>query len=242
MLLVVFGMWAAGPFVQLAGHGSPLWMPAVLLRWVPFVANARIPARAIVVVYLACAMLAALGSRRLLEEHRRRSLFAALVALVVLDYAPARMPVMFPARPATIEQLAAGGLSGAVLEVPFGLRDGFGETGSLDPQSMWFQTIHQRPIAGGFVARLPRDTPDRYRQLPVLGSLLRLSSGETLSDAEVEGDRLAAGQVAAQGFGYVLVSRARATAALEDYVDRVLPSNPIAEDADYTLYEVTTAH
>jgi hypothetical protein len=63
-----------------------------------------------------------------------------------------------------------------------------------------------------------------------------------LSDAEVEGDRLAAGQVAAQGYGYVLVSRARATAALEDYVDRVLPSNPIAEDADYTLYEVTTAH
>lgn len=239
LLLVVFGIWAAGPFVQLAGHGSPLWMPAVLLRWVPFVANARIPARAIVVVYVACAMLAALGSRRLLEEHRRRSLFAALAALVVLDYAPARMPVMFPARPATIERLAAGGFSGAVLEVPFGSRDGFGETGSLDPQSMWFQTIHQRPIAGGFVARLPRGAPDRYRQLPVLGSLLRLSSGETLTDAEIERDRLAADQVSAQGFGYVLVNRARATAAVKNYVDRVLPSRPIAEDADYTLYEVT---
>jgi hypothetical protein len=240
VLLVVFGIWAAGPFVQLAGHGSPLWMPAVLLRWVPFVANARIPARAIVVVYLACAMLAALGARRLLADHRHRPLFAALVALVVLDYAPARMPIMFPARPPTIERLAAGRISGAVLEVPFGLRDGFGETGSLDPQSMWLQTVHQRPIAGGFVARLPRDTADRYRQLPVLGSMLRLSSGETLTDVEIEGDRLVADQVSAQGFGYVLVNRARATGALEDYVDRVLPSRPIAEDADYALYEVTS--
>jgi hypothetical protein len=242
VLLIVFGIWAAGPFVQLAGHGSPLWMPAVLLRWVPFVANARIPARAIVVVYLACAMLAALGARRLLADQRYRPLFAALVALVVLDYAPARLPVMFPARPPTIERLAASRVSGAVLEVPFGLRDGFGEVGSLDPQTMWFQTIHQRPIAGGFVARLPREMPDRYRQLPVLGSLLRLSSGETLTDAEIDSDRLAADQVSAQGFGYVLVNRARATGALEEYVDRVLPSRQIAEDADFTLYEVTPLH
>ena len=149
---------------------------------------------------------------------------------------------MFPARPATIERLAAERISGAVLEVPFGVRDGFGEVGSLDPQSMWFQTIHQRPIAGGFVARLPRDTPDRYRQLPVLGSLLRLSTGETLTNAEVDSDRLVADQVSAQGFGYVLVNRARATAALEEYVDRVLPSRPIAEDADYALYELTARH
>jgi hypothetical protein len=240
--LMAFGIWAAGPFLQIAGHGSPLWLPAVLLRWVPFVANARIPARAIVVVYLACAMLAAFGSRRLLEDRRRRPLFATLVGLVLLDYAPARMPITFPSRPATIERLAAGRVSGAVLEVPFGLRDGFGEAGSLDPQSMWFQTIHQRAIAGGFVARLPRDTADRYRQLPVLGSLLRLSSGETLTDAEIEGDRLVADQVSAQGFGYVLVNRARSAAALEDYLDRVLPSQPIAEDADYTLYEVTAPH
>jgi hypothetical protein len=105
---------------------------------------------------------------------------------------------------------------------------------------MWLQTVHQRPIAGGFVARLPRDTADRYRQLPVLGSMLRLSSGETLTDVEIEGDRLVADQVSAQGFGYVLVNRARATGALEDYVDRVLPSRPIAEDADYALYEVTS--
>jgi hypothetical protein len=240
--LMVFGVWAAGPFLEIAGRGSPLWLPAVLLRWVPFVANARIPARAIVVVYLACAMLAAFGSRRLLEDRRRRPLFAALVALVVLDYAPSRMPIMYPARPATIDRLASGPSSGAVLEVPFGLRDGFGEVGSLDPQSMWFQTIHQRPIVGGFVARLPRETADRYRQFPVLGSLLRLSSGETLTDAEIEGDRLIANQVSSLGFGYVLVNRARSAGALEAYVDRVLPSPPIAEDADYALYEVTTAH
>ena len=70
-------------------------------------------------------------------------------------------------------------------------------------------------------------------------SLLRLSGGEILTNAEIDSDRLVADQVAAQGFAYVLVNRARAAGALEEYVDRVLPSQPIAEDADYSLYEVT---
>jgi hypothetical protein len=237
----VFGIWAAGPFLQIAGHGTPLWMPAVLLRWIPLVANARIPARAIIVVYLAAAVWASFGARRLLRASGGgRWLLAVLALLVLLDYAPAQTPVVVPSHPAILRNMRGG--TGAVLQVPFGLRDGFGETGTLDAETMWLQTIHQRPIAGGFIARLPRDAGDRYRQLPVLGSMLRLSGGEPLTEGEIDADRLAEDRVPAQGFAYVLVNRARASAALEDYVRQILPDPPVAEDADYTLYDLGDHH
>src|SRR4051812_25571092 len=61
----VFGIWALGPWLTVIGRQTPLIMPALFLRFVPIVANARIPGRAMVVVYLAIAMLAAIGFDRL---------------------------------------------------------------------------------------------------------------------------------------------------------------------------------
>ena len=59
----VFGVWSLGPYLEVAGHGTACWLPATLLRWVPVVSNARIPGRAIVVVYLCCAIMCAHGCR-----------------------------------------------------------------------------------------------------------------------------------------------------------------------------------
>ena len=104
--LIVFSIWALGPFVEVAGRATPFWLPAVIVRWIPVVANARIPARAIVVVYLACAMLAAFGVKRLLADGRR-TLAAALVGLLLIDYAAAPPPVVQLGRPAVLDALLA---------------------------------------------------------------------------------------------------------------------------------------
>ena len=39
---------------------------------------------------------------------------------------------------------------GSVCELPIGLRDGFGELGRLDMRVLYYQTLHGRPITGGF--------------------------------------------------------------------------------------------
>jgi hypothetical protein len=227
--LVVFSIWALGPFVQFGGHATPFWLPAVIVRWIPVVANARIPARAIVVVYLACAMLAAFGMKRLLADGRR-TLAAALVGLLLIDYAAAPPPVVQLARPAVLDALRADPAAGAVLEVPMGLRDGFGETGTLDPNAMWLQTIHERPIAGGFVARLPRDAAARYLREPALAPLLELSPNPIGEDARA---------LTALGFRYVLVNRALASAAAQESIRRIRSVSLVTEDAGYTLYRLT---
>jgi hypothetical protein len=233
--LAVFGLWAIGPSLQVAGHATPLWMPAVLVRWIPIVANARIPARAIVVVYLAIALLAAFGLRHLLQTGRPL-LGLGLFVLVILDLAPAPPPMFTLSRPAVAIAMAADSLPGAVLHVPFGLRDGFGQTGRLDPDAMWLQTIHHRPIAGGFVARLPRDIAERYRQMPVLGTLLRLSSGERLANSERDHDRMAAAMLARDGFRYLVVNRQLASEETQRVIREMMTTAPVSEDAEYTLY------
>jgi hypothetical protein len=237
-VLVVFGMWAIGPSLQFAGHATPLWMPAVLIRWIPVVANARIPARAMIVVYLACGMLGAFGAQTLLDRRRARWVLAALGALLIADYlpAPAEITQLDPVH--TVDVIAASARPGAVLEVPFGLKDGFGETGSLDPRAMWFQTVHHRPMAGGFVARLRRTLAADYMRLPVLGILLRLSGGETLTEEEVGRNRLDGNRLASEGFRFVLVNRDRLTPALDRYVSRSVHLHLVADDETYDLYEI----
>ena len=53
----IFLVWALGSHVHAAGRNTGLIVPEVLLRYVPIAANARMPGRAMVVVYLALAML-----------------------------------------------------------------------------------------------------------------------------------------------------------------------------------------
>jgi hypothetical protein len=236
VVALVFGIWAIGPFLQFAGHTTPLWMPAVALRWIPFVANARIPARAMVVVYLALAMLAAFGARHILEQRRGVPVYTVLVALLLADYVPAQEAVTYLERPHTVDVMAAAIESGAVLPVPLGLKDGFGETGELDPLAMWLQTLHARPIAGGFIARLPPNLAADYRRMPVLGSLLRLSDGDTLTEEEIRQDPLDGARIAVQGFRYVLVHRARLTPTLAAYLKERDHLERIAADETYDLF------
>ena len=73
----------------LPGH----FLPGIagIVRVIPVVANARIPGRAMVMVYLASAILAAVGFA-VLREHGRHRLALGLGCLAVLGYAPAFPP------------------------------------------------------------------------------------------------------------------------------------------------------
>jgi hypothetical protein len=179
--------------------------------------------------------------KRLLTD-RGRSLAAALVGLLLIDYAAVPPPVVQLKRPAVLDALLADPTGGAILEVPTGLRDGFGETGTLDPNAMWQQTIHERPISGGFVARLPRDAEVRYLSDPALAPVLDPPSRLMVIQAGMTDGPLDAGPAAALrtlGFRYVLVNRALASEAALAYVRRLQPITLVAEDPEYILYRLT---
>jgi hypothetical protein len=58
-----FAIWALGPILTVGGFDTGLKLPAILLRYVPFVANARMPGRAIVGLFMALAVLAGVELR-----------------------------------------------------------------------------------------------------------------------------------------------------------------------------------
>ncbi len=169
-VLALFGVWALGPYVMAFGTNTGFMLPQALMRFVPILSNARIPGRAFVMVSLAVAMLAALALASL--PRRRVSLAAiAAAALIFIDLWPGHPPLTSLARPAIYDTLRAQA-PGAVLELPLGIRDGFGEQGHLDHRVLFYQTLHEHPIAGGFIARLSPRLRQAYDADPLFGPLL----------------------------------------------------------------------
>src|SRR5262249_3212224 len=216
----VFMTWALGPWLMMFGQQTSLILPATLVRFLPIVANARIPGRAMVVVYLALAMLGSLGLARLTERAaRRRRTTLCLTALLAIECLPARPPLDTPDMPSQYATLRTRVRRGALCELPLGLRDGFGEAGSFGSSVLLHQTLHERPIVGGFLARLPPAIARDYETMPVIGLLLRLSAGGRLSDEHgVLSPREASSALAAAGIAFVVLDTRRASPDLIQYV------------------------
>jgi len=235
-----FLVWALGPWLTMFGHRTPLILPAVLVRFVPIVSNARIPGRAMVVVYLAIAMLASLGLARLSAGSKpARPVVWWLALLLGIECLPARPPFGTPDLPSQYAALKTRDRAGAVCELPMGLRDGFGETGSFDSSVLLHQTLHERAIVGGFLARLPPAVARDYAAMPVVGLLLRLSSGSKLSDERtVPSPPEAASALAAAGIAFVVIDTRRASPDLMRYVQSGITLQRIGEQDGRIFYEV----
>ena len=174
----LFFVWSLGPYLRIFGFNTAFMLPQTLLRFVPIVANARIPGRAFVVVILMVALLAAIALATIAD--RRRRMLTAVAALVILtvEFWPAPHAVTAADRPALYAVLREQP-PGTVLEVPLGWRDGFGHRGDLDHRVLLYQTLHEHPLMGGFVARLSGRIKRAYDADPVLGPILDLSEGRS---------------------------------------------------------------
>jgi hypothetical protein len=141
--------------------------------------------------------------------------------------------------PSLYTQLKDAALPGAVCELPLGLRDGFGETGAFDSAVLFAQTIHERPIVGGFVARLSPDIARGYQATPVLGSLLRLSAGALLSDETAQmNPGAAAAHLTSLGIAFVVIDTRRAPPDLIRYVQSSIALTLIGKEDGRTFYRV----
>ena len=230
---VAFAVLALGPILTVAGFDTGLRLPAILLRYVPFVANARMPGRGMVGVYLALAVLLATRIRSARGFLGRPSVQALIIALVIMEYYDAPIPLTPLDRP-LIYRILGAVAPGAVCEVPFGIGDGLsGGIGSQERRALYDATVHEHPLVGGYIGRMPRDAAERYARLPVVGDLLRLSTG----NAEDPAVRTATDPALSRSPCDFFVVHPNAGSELRAYVSR-LPVRLIAEDAGVMLYQV----
>jgi hypothetical protein len=239
---LVFFVWALGPHLMVFGINTGMILPQALLHYVPIISNARIPGRAIVVAYLALAVVGAVAAAEWRQGSRHGLLVLAGASLVLAaDYLPAPFPLTTLDHPGIYETLRDRRERGSVCELPLGIRDGFGEHGSFDDRVLFYQTIHGRRLVGGFVARLPQAVTTAYEDDPLLSGLLRLSEREgAVGAARQPPDRqLAAERLREIGIAFVVLNRRTASPSLAGYVERVLPLTRIAEDGERSLYLVS---
>ncbi|RPI51929.1 MAG: hypothetical protein EHM55_17745 [Acidobacteria bacterium] len=227
VVLAVFALWALGPFLTIAGFDAGLPLPQALARIVPLVENARMPGRAMVCVYLALGVLMAL---RLARVAGRSAYAWVIIALLALDYLHVPIPLTALDRPAVYEQLASIEGGGAVIEVPFGIGDGLSRgRGSQDRRLLYHATIHGHPVVGGYIGRMPPNVAEAYAVMPVIGNLLRLSSGEDPVEEE---------PASALPFRYLVLDTRTASPELVDYVRDTLDMDLITSSDGRQLYAV----
>jgi hypothetical protein len=234
----VFFAWSLGTHLFIAGHNIALVMPGAIVQFVPILANARMPGRAMVVVYLAMAVLAAVGVSECRKTTARALAMLAIPVLVLADFFVAPLPIASVTCPPIYDAVRTSPKQGTLVELPLGFGDGLGSITPVDNRLMLAcQTIHGRPIAGGFVARLSPRVTAAYAADPLLAAWMRLSGAATFSRFPLLDPGSAAERLRSDAIALVLVDRQSASEPLQRYVDTLRLIN-VADDGRHVLYAV----
>ena len=238
-LALVFGAFSLGPFVHVAGINTHIPGPWALLRYVPVIGMARTPSRFSIVAMLMVAVLFGaaltwLGRRR---EQRRRLMLATVGAVLVFELLPAPIQLYSAAVPGLYRRIAATPGDVRVLELPFGIRDGTSSVGNFTARSQFFQTVHGKPLIGGYLSRVSRRRVQDTKRDPMLDALIWLSEGREL-DASRWRSLVDAGPafVERAKLGFVVIDRRRTTRALREFASRAFALQLIESDGDFELY------
>ena len=150
--IIVFAIIAGGETLHVAGHVTPLHLPGVILAKLPFFANVRTPARAMVIVYLFLGLALAQATVMALRYRTQvsRTALGIVAVLMLLDFAPANLAMTQAACPASLDVIANDKSDFGVLDLP----RGYGESNAAMTQSV----CHGKPIVQGETARHIADT------------------------------------------------------------------------------------
>jgi len=238
-ITVVFTLLALGPFIHVAGINTHIPGPWAFARYFPLIRLARTPARLAIVAMLGVSVLFALAlSHFAARWPQRRSLLLTCVAGVMLfELFPAPRPMYQAKAPAFYSQIAADPADVRLLELPVGVRDGTSSVGDFTARSQFFQTIHGKPLIGGYLSRISRRRINEMRQEPMLDALITLSSSAVIDSARAHtlverGPEF----IRNARLGYVVIDNARTPPPLRDFAVRALRLRPVAAEGVFELF------
>ena len=233
-----FAVLSLGPFVRFAGIDTYLPTPWALLRYAPVIGAARMPTRLAVLTSLGVSMLLAMAVRHLRQRSSRpHAVFALVGTLLLFELWPAPR-LLADARVSPVFQTIADDPRPVrVLNLPFGLHDGLGGKGGHHSISQYQQTVHGKPLAGGYLSRLPPGAVKRYQRLPLMSVLLELSEGQPVDPARLdEAVARARARRKELNIGWIVVDSSRATPELLALCSRAFDLQWIATDGDWVIY------
>lgn len=238
-LTITFGLLSLGPFVHLAGFNTHIPGPWALTRYLPLVRLARTPARLAIVAMLGVSVLFAAALRHLGDRWpaKKRVLLSVTAIAILFELLPAPRPLYSARVPPFYERIAADPAEVRVLELPVGVRDGTLSVGNFTARSQYFQTVHGKPLIGGYLSRVSQRRIKEIRQDATLDALIDLSEGGAL-DAERERTLIRSGPAFTQRthIGYVVIDGTRASVRLRESAIRALRLQRVDGEGAFDLY------
>jgi hypothetical protein len=238
-MTVLFGALALGPFIRVGGVNTYVLGPWALLRYVPIISAARMPGRFAIVAMMAFSVLFGLALAHVTRRRpARRPLILALVAaLLAFELAPLPRRLHAAPVPDIYRIIASDPRDVRVMGIPLGFSDGEGGSGHYNGASQFYQTIHQKPIIGGGLSRIPPRARLPLQKFRVLRVLMRLSEGRQVSARDIaRARRMAPGFIRRTRLGYVVVDTPATSPALKAAVIEILGLEKIAESDGRELY------
>ncbi|MEO8069929.1 MAG: hypothetical protein ABI652_00890 [Acidobacteriota bacterium] len=241
-ITVGFLSLAVGPFLRIAGIQTFVPTPWALLRYLPIVAEARMPPRFAAVVTMGfCVMFAAaLVALSTRFPARRRVMLASIAALLVGELLAAPRPLYSAEIPIVYRAIAADPRPVRVLDLPFGIRDGLSSLGDFSAASQFYQTAHGKPLIGGYLSRVEHRDKDFHRRVPVLNVLFDFSEGRTPTPGQIA-MAIESGPafVAGANLGYVVVNTDHVSPAFRQFAIDALGLVPVQAADGLELFAST---
>ncbi|MGD8805131.1 MAG: hypothetical protein PVH65_04745 [Chloroflexota bacterium] len=230
---LLFMVLSLGPVLRFNGqvHES-IPLPAAALSWFPPIRAVGRPDYFVLGMLLPLGVCAAFGLDRLLAalgDNRiaRAGLMLGLTVLLLFEFWNGPYPVISAGVNPFYERLAQEDGDFAVINLPIGRK----------PAKVYVyeQTIHNRPIVEGIIARTPDDAYD-YINSNYLLSLWRRRQPLSCSSQSAEEIQLALDQLVSDGFRYVIIhNRDKAWELFSSY----FPVEAVHEDGELRVYRLS---
>jgi len=199
---IVFLILTLGPFLHVFGHWTltvdegvkiVIPLPYIILHYIPFLNNIRVPGRLIVGFIFFAYIVSAFVITDLLKNksNRFKVIFLSILFLIFfLDnryFVSSKPPFQIKYPNKIYSYIKNDREFSTVLEIPFTVRDGFTYFGNGDAFQMIIgEAIHGKPVLGGYTGRIADYKKNYYKDNPFFGYLGRLIDSDLLNNPSIE--------------------------------------------------------
>jgi hypothetical protein len=160
-----------GSLETIVGKQITIPLPYQLLYFLPFFKSILVPPRFIIFFIFSLVIPAAYGFKFILDNIKKSfykiSFTIVVMALILFEYSSAPISLSETKIPEFYKKIAVDKVNYAILELPFALSTSFYTLGDINSSSrlQYFQTIHDKPILGGYISRVPNYIFNYYKGL-----------------------------------------------------------------------------
>lgn len=204
----------------------------ILYNTIPFLKNCRTVGRFFVIATLGYSVLAGYGFSELLKykPERKKLIFTIVGFLLIFEY----LSIPYPTTPVSVPdfyyQISNDKDNYAMLEIPQNSNAGY-----MDFQDLYYQTVHNKALVGGYSARYPANVGDFQRKTPFIKELQYYSMG-TKDILQEDVTDIGTSVLNANNIRYVIVHKNQLSSEQLEFVtnllNKTLKTEPDVYDED----------